>query len=158
MTKLLLTPLFLLIGIAFSQDCLVNTYSSYTEIYGGAEDSGIDHTEIYIFVAYGKIQLTGIQVENEPLNLKKGDTLQIIFQYDTPYGSATERPLVQKADSTNANNFITPFSVIQRGNTYYAYGQKPLAWSWEIPYICQKKNRIAKPKSGFDAVDSYAAP
>ncbi len=59
------------------QNQIKNTHSSWHEMHGGMEESGIDRTESFIFVASKKITLKQIFYENKEIELKAKDSLQV---------------------------------------------------------------------------------
>src|SRR5688572_11802274 len=90
------TLLVMTLGSAFAQNCLVNTYSSYSEVHGGTEDSGIQRTESYIFVAHCPLKVLTVHYLGDVLLMKKGDSLQVSVHQTTAYdeSNATVEPSV----------------------------------------------------------------
>lgn len=140
----------------WAQDSLVNIHNSYSEVYGGMEDSGVDRKESYRFVATGSLTLCDIYLDGKKLQLSKNDTLEIILSVYLPYNA-------MPTDSPEAKAIPQPdekerYRVVKSGSSYFAFVQYPYIWPREICYVSKKKSRTAKPRNGFDSGQSYAAP
>ncbi|MBI3134024.1 MAG: hypothetical protein HYZ14_05045 [Bacteroidetes bacterium] len=150
--------IYLTVGFAFAQNDLVNTYSSYSEVYGGMEDSGIQRTESYIFVANSTLKIPAIKFEENGITLQKGDTLLVAVNSFKPYTNSTVLP-----DSVTVVQSVTPrvtenFTAIKYGTIYFVQVNYPAFWNGEIEYHKQKKKYTAKIKTGFDAGNTEYAP
>ncbi|MBK9191393.1 MAG: hypothetical protein IPM77_07695 [Crocinitomicaceae bacterium] len=145
-----------------SQNELVSFYNSYSQVYGGMEDSGISRNESYYFQVNKSITLKDIYLDGEKLNLKKGDTLIIHVGTYIPYNSgfpsptdSTELFIPEKPKEIPAKD---RYQIYQQGRKFYANLQYPYIWDKTISYSCKKKNHTAKAKEGFDAGHTDAAP
>jgi hypothetical protein len=158
--KVLALFLFITCISAFAQDKLINTYSFYSEVYGGMEDSGIARTDSYIFIAQCDLSITEIYFENNEIFLHRGDTLQISMHYFTPYIS--QHFTLDTATLIQAPHaLIYPdekFVVHRKGRTYYVNIQYPHSWNKEINYVVKKRTFIAKAKADFDTGYTGYAP
>lgn len=145
-----------------AQNELVNYFNSYSQVYGGMEDSGISRNESYYFKVNKSITLKDIFLNGVNLNLHKGDTLIINIGIYTPYNSGFPSPI----DSTELFIPEKPkeipvtdrYLIYQQGRKFYANVQYPYMWDKTISYTCKKKSYTVKAKEGFDSGHTDAAP
>lgn len=159
---LLIFLVFICSFVLHAQNELVSYYNSYSEVYGGMEDSGISRSESYFFLVKNSITLQEIYLNGEKLKLVKGDTLIINLSKFTPYhsnfpslGDSTEIYFQEKPKEPSEKE---RYQIYQQGRKYYANVQYPYIWDKKLTYTCKKKTHTVVAKEGFDSGYTGYAP
>jgi len=150
--------LLILTSTAYSQNELVNVFNSYSEVYGGMEDSGIQRNESYVFVAHASIELVNISFNGSALKLKNGDSLIINVAKYIPYNSIpgdTSGNAIKSDRSQITTQQITASLI---GNRYYVNLPYQYFWQKLVDYIYKKKVYSCVIIEGFDSGHTDYAP
>ncbi len=143
----------------FSQNELINTFSSEFEFYPGVDGIGYDRSESYTFVAFDKVELLEIFLDDQPIILDKGDTIIISSQQHIPQERYFEDgKLILDTSAVKIVQIRDRYRVHQYREIIYATVLWPYAWDGNVLYKVDQREFVAKIKEGFDESRSDGAP
>jgi hypothetical protein len=144
-----------------SQSKLANTYSSFSQVYGGMQDGGISKTESYRFVASGKIQFVNIYLNDTLLSLKKGEKLVVNVSQYVPYNNQSPIPLngiKPKEKQIEKPPLKEKYEARLYNGVYYVNINENYYWPKSVNYVYKKKTFTAIIKENFDSSYTGFAP
>lgn len=158
MKIVLFQSIFLITFFTLGQNHIINYHNSYSEVFGGMEDGGIQRSESYCFAVKKNIQLLWILEDNKSLELKKGDTLIINLSIYKPYN---QREIKLESDTIHTRPpkvEINCFDIRRDNRKVYANLKYNCDWSKTIEYIYKKKKYTLKASEEFDSGYTGYAP
>lgn len=126
-------------------------------MHGGMEESGIDRTESFLFVASKKITLKQIFYENKEIELKSNDSIQVSRSSHRAYSQNNINAPDIEREKRNIP-IEKRFRVWKKNNCYYISVVYPYEWDGTIEFQFKKKTYKTKIKEGFDSGKSDYAP
>jgi len=145
-------------SFSWSQKELVNSYSYYSEVYGGMEDGGVSRTESFAFIAKATVEIKNIFYNNEKIILQKGDSLIVnVAKFITYNPEQIDTSLNTNSSEEKEVKPEDRFRVVKFGRIIYLNVQANYLWPGTIEYIYKKKPYTSMIKKGFDeGFTSYA--
>lgn len=151
MSRYILGIVFCLLGSwAFTQNQLVNYFNSFSQVYGGMEDGGIQRTESYHFIVNANIAVLSINENGAPLQLKKKDTLIVHIHSFKPYHDNTPKldsSLIEKQILENNKDQANSFQIYRMTRKIYANISLQTPWDRRVEFQLASRRKANKAKT-----------
>lgn len=139
----------------YSQDKLINIYSTSSTFYDGMADGGSSYSEEYIFIVKAKIILPYVLFDGNNVKLNSGDTLIISRSSYTPYNGRIDEERSDEETYFREQEF---FYASKRNNCIYIGLTIQIIWTRALTYLYKGKKYVSQTKGGFDQSTVHAAP